>query len=359
MNKRHLARLWDSCAKVRAGIIALTTVITLSVIAAQVAKAQTFSVLHNFTGRADGYGPTAGVTMDRAGNLYGTTEYGGGPDDGTVFQLKHTSSGWVLNSLYSFTNGADGENPVARVTLGPDGSLYGTTSSGGSEFVGTVFKLRPPSHFCGPGMCPWNISVLHTFSLGSGDGGFPATEPVFDRQGNLFGTTNIGGSGGCCGTVYELGPMAGGGWSETVIHSFNGCDGAEPTGSVVFDTSGNLYGTTDSGGNSCATGTIYQLAPLGSGWQEKVVHLFPYPAGDQYGVAPIGGVIVDEAGTLYGTTAYGGGGKSGTVFKATPSGGTWTLDLLHNFAVGRPLGQEGPVASLERFSYLCSLGAAG
>ncbi|MGA2370938.1 MAG: choice-of-anchor tandem repeat GloVer-containing protein [Candidatus Korobacteraceae bacterium] len=344
-NKGHLARPGDFYIRVRARIVALTIVMTLSVIAAQVAQAQTFSVLYSFTGGADGYGPAAGLTMDANGNLYGTTEYGGSLDDGAVFQLKHGLSSWVLNSLYSFTNGNDGENPEARVIFGPDGSLYGTASSGGSGAVGTVFNLRPSPNFCRSTVCPWNISVLYSFSLLDGGGGTPVTEPVFDHLGNLFGTTILGGPDEA-GIVYELSPMAGGGWNETVIHTFGGCDGAAPMGSLVFDASGNLYGTTYGGDGSCADGTVYQLTPAGSGWQETQIHRFPFPNGDQYGLGPIGGVIVDPSGTLYGTTPYGGGGEGGTIFNATLSGGSWMLGLLHDLGSGLPLAEVGPVASL-------------
>jgi uncharacterized repeat protein (TIGR03803 family) len=346
MTKTHLARIWDFCVKPRAGIIALTSVLTLVVIATVAAQAQTYTVLYKFTGGSDGYGPAAGLIMDPAGNLYGTTEYGGSADDGTVFQVKRMGSEWVLNSLYSFTNVRDGESPLARVTFGPDGSLYGTASYGGGRFGGTVFRLTPPSSFCGNVPCWWNISVLHSFSYGNGDGAYPATDLVFDSQGNIFGTTDMGGGGYEGGTVFELSPTRGGDWNETILHSFGRCDGAAPAGSLVFDASGNLYGTTSSGGDSCANGTVYKLTPTMDGWQETQIHRFPYPLGDQYGDSPLGGVILDRAGNLYGTTAYGGAGDAGTVFMATSGSGGWTLDLLHNFSRSRLRGLEGPVASL-------------
>jgi hypothetical protein len=172
---------------------------------------------------------------------------------------------------------------------------------------------------------------------------------VFDSHGNVFGTTDIGGGGeggGCCGMVFELSPTTGGEWHETVVHNFDGCDGSGPAGSLVFDTSGNLYGTTAAGTGSCADGSFYELTPVADGWQETVIQRFPFPAGDQYGLSPLGGVIVDQAGKLYGTTAYGGAGEAGIVFMATSGSGGWMLDLLHDFSKGRPFISAGPAASL-------------
>jgi uncharacterized repeat protein (TIGR03803 family) len=137
---------------------------------AQPAEGQTFQVIHNFTGGQDGANPYAGVTLDRAGNLYGTAYYGGGTDDGTVYKLTHQGSGWTFSPLYSFAGGSDGINPDARVIFGPNGTLYGTTERGGNggcafgNTCGTVFNLRPPATVCKAVLCPWTETVLYRFT---------------------------------------------------------------------------------------------------------------------------------------------------------------------------------------------------
>jgi uncharacterized repeat protein (TIGR03803 family) len=157
----------------------ITVALTMGAIGA---KSQTFKVLHNFAVR-DGESPSAGLTMDRAGSLYGTTLYGGATGNGTVFKLSHSGSNWVLNTLYSFSGAEDGGYPQARVIFGPDGSLYGTTSAGGYQGYGTVFNLRPQPSACKTALCPWTETVLYRFQGGS-DGGVPTYGDVtFDPGG--------------------------------------------------------------------------------------------------------------------------------------------------------------------------------
>jgi uncharacterized repeat protein (TIGR03803 family) len=306
----------------------LATVLALTVVASQAAQAQTYNVLHNFTDGQDGGSPFAGLTMDRGGNLYGTTVYGG-TGNGTVFKMAYKHSAFVFSPLYSFAGGRDGANPQARVIIGPDGSLYGTTQYGGQGY-GIVFKLTPPPTACKTALCPWKETVLYRFSGGT-DGGDPFAEVIFDQVGNLYGTTVLGGGGTCnstytCGVVYELTP-SNGSWTESVLYSFTGStDGGASTAGLIFDSAGNLYGTTTVGGLYNG-GTVFQLSPAGSGWAENVLYSFMGNDGYQ----PVGGLTFDQAGNLYGTTKGGGLAGGGVAFELTPSNGIWTQTRLYSF----------------------------
>ena len=298
----------------------------LAAIASQPAQAQTFTVLHAFSG-SDGDLPFAGLTMDRAGNLYGTTYQGGAAGFGNVFMLSHEDSGWVLSNLYSFQGGSDGEHPQARVVFGPDGTLYGTTTNGGNGY-GTVFNLRPPATICRSIQCPWTETVIYRFSGGT-DGGYPQFgDLTFDAAGNIYGTTAYGGdlscnsSDGGCGVVFKL-SRSGGGWTERVLYAFPGSpeSGGEPFSGVTFDSAGDLFGTT-----YLPTSTVYELTTSGSGWTQTIVHTL----GSDY---PLGGLAFDQQGNLYGTTEYGGNGI-GTVFQLQPANGNWNFNLLYNWGGG-------------------------
>lgn len=235
--------------------------------------------------------------------MYGTAVAGGmqacpGYGCGTVFKLSHRSSGWVFDPLYSFEAGNDGDHPQARVIFGPDGRLYGTTSDP-SPF-GAVFNLRPPPTACKTALCPWTHTVLHLFA--GSDGWGPTGDLVFDLAGNLYGTTFEGGSHGQ-GAVYELTP-SNGGWTESVLYSFmGGTDGENTNAGVIFDKFGNLYGTTTYGGMyNCGNqgcGTVYELTPSGSGWTKTILYNFQ---GRSDGDFP-GGLVFDDSGNLYGTTS--------------------------------------------------------
>ncbi len=319
----------------------LTIVFALVFTMTPPAQAQSYAVLHNFTSHGDGATPYAGLTMDKAGNFYGTTLYGGNLTNcdggcGVVFKLAHEGSGWVLSTLYTFQGGADGAVPYSGVTIGSDGSLYGTTEVGGTGCsgigCGTVYKLRPPPTACKAASCPWTKTVLYQFT------GPDGTNPlygnlVFDQAGNLYGTTEAGGTNGH-GTVFELTP-SNGGWTESVLWSFTGGDdGDQPTSGVLLDRAGNLYGTTVFGGID-ASGNVYELSPSGSEWTETTL----YSLNRTYeGYEPIGGVAMDQQGNLYGTAALGGTGGAGTIFQLTPSDGGWRYTLLQTFS-----GIEGPV----------------
>ena len=247
-------------------------------------------------------------------------------------QKPATSVAWPEKVLFSF-NGTDGSGPTADLIFDAAGNLYGT--AGGGEYgAGTVFELTPTA---GGG---WTETVLHNFGNGT-DGAYPSGGLVFDAAGNLYGTTPDGGTyscfgGGGCGTVFELTPAAGGSWTEQVLHNFNGVtDGYQPVAGLIFDAAGNLYGTTAGGGPG---GTVFELTPTGDGnWTEEVLHTFGIGTD---GAVPTAALVFDAAGNLYGTTYHGGTNNScvytgcGTVFELTYSGGTWWYQVLHNFGSG-------------------------
>jgi len=294
----------------------------------------TESVLHSFTG-ADGFIPMGALVFDAAGNLYGTTKGGGASPNcqggtrgcGTVFELSPNLDGsWTESVLYSFTNAADGALPLAGVILDTAGNLYGTASSGGASQSGVVFKLTN-------GGGSWTESTLYAFTDGA-DGGGPSAGLVFDAAGNLYGTTIAGGNlkdqvcylAGC-GVVFKLTPNSDGTWTETTLRRFPHFGGAHPQAGVIFDTAGNLYGTTPDGGNTDGEGVVFKLAPQSNGsWKETVIHRFGGRA------HPYAGLTFDAAGNLYGTTYQGGSSTDGVVFKLTPQSGTgWSLSDLVGF----------------------------
>ena len=343
------------CRRVRKLACAAVLVYAL-IVAGGAAQAQTFQVIHSFaTGAPGGTEPYAGLTLDPAGNLYGTTTAGGFGGSGTVFRLSHQGSGWILSVLHSFTGGSDGGEPNAGLIFDQAGNLYGTTTEGGDLNCGgllrigcgTVFELQRPPTPCTSEPCPWRETVLHAFTEGD-DGGFPENgDLVFDQAGNLYGTTQAGGlvSGGNSGygTVFKLSP-SGSGWTESVLYKFTGgSDGGTPDAGLIFDQTGNLYGTTTQGGApDCAPlsgcGTVFKLSPSGSGWTESV--LYSFTAGTD-GWSPIAGLVFDQSGRLYGAAAFGGENLGGTVFQLTPSNGSWTLETIHSFT-----GEFGPHDSL-------------
>jgi uncharacterized repeat protein (TIGR03803 family) len=271
------------------------------------------SVLHSFgVATGDGLIPQAGVIMDSAGNLYGTTFGGGTAGNGTVFKVDPTG---VETVLHSFSN-TDGANPEAGLIMDSAGNLYGTTFSGGTAGGGTVFKVDPTGV----------ETVLHSFTNTSGDGSGPQGGLIRDMAGNLYGTTSGGN-----GTVFKVDPTG----HETVLYSFTGTngDGAVPQGALVMDIAGNLYGTTSTGGTS-VWGTVFKLDPTG---HETVLHSFGVANGD--GVSPQAGVIRDSSsGSLYGTTDGGGTLNQGTVFVLPGTATTLTLTSSVNpSAKGQPV----------------------
>ena len=256
----------------------------------------TETILHNFTGGADGGSPRSGLIRDSAGNIYGTTEYGGASGQGTVFKVDATGTESVL---YSFTGGTDGASPIGSLVRDSAGNLYSTTFSGGASGVGVVFKLDTRG----------KETVLHSFAGGT-DGQYPWAGLVRDSDGGLYGTTFYGGASNY-GVVFKV-DAAG---TETVLYSFTGgADGGNPTAGVIRDSAGNLYGTTNIGGApGMGYGVVFELDMAGT---ETVLHTFTGGAG---GANPVGGLIRDTAGNLYGTTQDGGSGSGvGLVFELTP-----------------------------------------
>jgi uncharacterized repeat protein (TIGR03803 family) len=272
-----------------------------AVVTTQSAQAQTYTLLHQFTGVPDGNSPSGSLVGDQAGNYYGTTDSGGDYDNGTVFKL-NTSGRYKV--LYSFTGGQDGGDPYGGLIRDAAGNFYGTTVKGGAFNLGTVIKLNASGKF----------KVLYSFA-GGADGAFPYASLIRDAAGNLYGTTTQGGASGY-GTVFKLDPTG----SETLLHSFTGEDGRDPNAGLIRDAAGNLYGTTTLGGNlGCGggygCGTVFKLDASGI---ETVLHSF---SGGQDGEEPThAGLIHDAAGNLYGTTAYGGTSDNGTVFKLNAGG---------------------------------------
>ena len=314
-------------------VLVVAALVALMLVCATRSTAQTFSVIHSFTGGGDGFQPYGGVMIDRAGNLYGTTtQY----VRGSVFQMKYHNSGWLLSTLYQFGFGE--WLPEGRLTQAPGGALYGTSTTGGNGFCtefgcGTVYGLRPPQTICRTVSCPWNANVL---SFTGTDGWQPGVvTPTFDAAGNMYVTTTTGGSS-YAGNVIQL-TGSGGNWTPNTIYSFSGPDGSSPYSGVTFDPQGNIYGTTWMGGPN-SNGTVYRLTPTNGVWTLQTLYSFPN-SGD--GKNPVGAPVMDTAGNLYGTTEYGGSGGGGTVFELSPSGGGWTVTVLYSFT-----GQFGPQDTL-------------
>lgn len=305
-------------------------------------------ILHNFD-RLDGNEPTAGLIFDGAGNLYGTTSLGGTHGNGTAFELvRQTDGGWKEKVLHAFKD-LDGAVPQAGLIFDASGNLYGTTFYGGAYDGGTVFELTPEA---GGG---WSERVLFNFDAtfygASSTGSNPYAGVIFDAAGGLYGTTLNGGVYGW-GAVFELKPKAGGGWTEKVLHAFNPCpgcvDGSLPQAGVILDAAGNLYGTASGGGVSClqqdqlCAGIVFELTPEKDGqWTEDILFQFDDNFDSASGIGPVGSLIFDAAGNLYGTTRGGGtryfeSGTSGVAFELSPaSGGQWTEKVLHDFGSKR------------------------
>jgi len=276
----------------------------------------TQAVLYNFFGsEIDGDTPSGGLVSDAAGNLYGSTLYGGGRGCsssggcGTIFKLSPSDGAfWKETILYRFSGGAGGQNPNA-VVLDRNGNIYGTAFGGGNT-PGTVFRLTPSGN-------RWMFELLHTFGKGN-DGAFPAGPLIFGKSGKLYGTTTGGGLL-FYGTIFELSQDANGKWLETVIYSFTGnADGCTPYGAVTSDANGNLFGTTSGGAPYCNNtfGSVYELKYSPGLWTVVPLHDF---AGGADGDTPLGGVVLDKAGNLYGTTSslQGLGNVHGNVFEVS------------------------------------------
>jgi uncharacterized repeat protein (TIGR03803 family) len=280
-------------------------------------QAQTETVIYSFPGEHGPGEPGAGLVFDAAGNLYGTTVLGGSHNFGTLYELSPISGGgWQETTIHSFTGGNDGGLPNSPLIIDGSGNLYGTTQVGGTKQQGTVFEFSP---IAGGG---YQETVLHSFA-GEDDGAHGA------------------------GTVFELSPQTGGAWKLTTLVPFTGNEeGGVPYAGMVFDAAGNLYGTALNGGNSIdcparnenGCGVVFELSPsIGGGWRERVIHSFKGPDG----ALPYGGVVLDSSGNLYGTTYEGGAGSCspvggsgcGVVFKLS-AGHNWHEAVIHSFTGG-------------------------
>jgi uncharacterized repeat protein (TIGR03803 family) len=362
--------LQQSISSIRLGTAGATltfaVMLALAMVTTLEAQAQTFTVLHNFTGSPDGDLPSAGLMYDGEGNLYSTTTLGGSVGYGTVFKLDPTGTESVL---YSFAGGSDGGDPYGGLVRDKAGNFYGTTSYGGNSGYGdgTVFKVSNRGEetvlftFTGANgatpvaglvrdsagnlygttewggtstACDYNKggcgvvfeldkngkeTVLHDFEGGFVDGAHPVASLVLDTAGNLYCVNESGGADGY-GMVFKLSKTC----KETILHSFNGEDGAYPAGRLLL-VAGNFYGTTLEGGASGA-GTVFELDARG---KETVLYSFTGKGGD--GVQPGAGVVRDAAGNLYGTTYYGGVDQWGTVFKLDATG---KETVLYSFSGG-------------------------
>jgi len=296
------------------------------VLAVLPAQAQTFNVIYSFNDNAIGAEPNAGVTLDSHGNIYGTNMFYG-VGYGTVYKLTNRNGVWVASVLYQFQGGNDGAFPASRVVFGPDGALYGTTSAGGSNDCrsngcGTVFKLTPPATVCKTSLCPWTETILYRFT-GSADGAVPEYgDLIFDGAGSIYGTTS--GNYASFGSVYKL-TNSGGAWTESTLWTFSGgADGFFPLGGVLMDRAGNLYGTMSIG--------VFELSPGESGWTETVLHTFNQMA---EGEGSESNIIFDNAGNLYSDTDLLGPEEGGTIFEMSPSSGGWNFQVLYPFDHGR------------------------
>ena len=297
-------------------VLAITSFLTTST------AAQTTRLLHVFNDTGiGGNGPWGGLVIDSSHNLFGTTAIGGVYGGGSVFELSpNTSGGYTFTVLHDFNpHTVDGYNPLSNLVIDSSGNLYGTAFKGGAHGDGAVFKLAPKA---GGG---YTESLIYNFTTGESDGNEPIGGLIFDSAGNLYGTTGAGGTSDK-GAVYELSPAAGGTWTESILFNFNGTGGSDPRGSLIFDSTGNLYGTAAEGGSS-SDGTVFELSLSGGVWSETV--LLDFDSTD--GSFPQSSLIFDSAGNLYGTAEDGGSNSDGVVFELTPSDGAWTETVLHNF----------------------------
>ena len=296
-------------------------VLALSLLGAahvQAAPPTKISTIYSFTAGADGSFPRGGVITDDRGNFYGTTSNGGDGHAGVVYKLSKAKGVWTQSTLYAFTGADDGGGSQAGLLMDGKGNLYGTTYSGGATGNGVVFKLTRPKK----GQTAWKQQVLWSFT-GDADGSQPTCALVMDAAGNLYGTTNWGGTG-VVGTVFKLSPPADGGqnWTKTVLYNFTGnSDGGQPSGRMLIGSDGNLYGTT-AGYGQFNYGNVFKLSSAGgSQWDFSVLHAF---AGGSDGEVPRDGLIQGPDGRLYGATA--GFAKSyGNVFALDTDGGNYQV----------------------------------
>jgi uncharacterized repeat protein (TIGR03803 family) len=330
MFSTHASSAWRKRHGI-AGSVLIAALAGMCCVPAALAQTDHFRVLYQYPNPTDGGGPSARLVRDDQGNLYGVGG-GGSANDGIVFELSPSGQETVL---YTF-NGTDGSRPEGGLVRDSAGNLYGTTPEGGSKGYGVVFRLTPAGDY----------TVLHDFH-GAPDGASPWGDLLLDAAGNLYGTTAAGGQG-CsnpygasgCGTVFKI-TAAG---KESIVYRFAGApDGSGPSAGLIADQDGNLYGTTEDGGNLVegdTFGTVYRVTPDG---QETVLYRFNgESAGD--GQNPRSTLVMDDEGNLYGTTLSGGPNSFGTVFEVSPTG---VESILHSFPASADDGIN-PFAGLVR-----------
>lgn len=285
-----------------------------------------FRVLHNFNCHPGECFPYGGLALDSAGNLYGTTP-GGGAANGMIFRLAPSAGGrWTYRLLHTLPL-SEGSALIAGLTIDSAGSLYGTSKNGGAHDVGSVFQLTPDSTVAEG----WSLHVLHSFLNSHDDGQYPWDKVILDNAGILYGTTSGGGPlGAAGGVVFGLKAGSDGDWTEDILYGFPvHTDGCCPDAEVMFDKAGNLYGATPGGGTGNGDGVVFKLTHTTSGWKESLLHSFQGADGSQ----PVTGLVFDAKGNLYGTTQEGGPKGGGTVFKLTPgTNGHWKHTILYDFA---------------------------
>lgn len=356
--------------------ISFTLILSTLFLVSPRVMAQQEKVLYNFPAHGGGY-PAGSLVFDGSGNLYGTGQAGGTLNLGSVFELKPSANGtWTGTTLHLFGSNLDGQSPASGLLIDSSGNLYGTTPLGGTLGDGTAYKLARTSNG------GWKETVIYNFGTSAGDGLGPDGPLISDAAGNLYGTTGSSGSGG--GAVFVLSPKAGGGWTEKIIYLANSIDveglvfdstgnlygtdlyhfgqvfkltpngdgtwsghivynfkntndGLEPFGALAMDAQANLYGETYYGGTGTACyqncGEVYELVRGSNGsYTKKTLHNFTDGAD---GSAPVGGVILDAAGNLYGVTMAGGDGPNcggcGTIFELSPTSNGWSEKILHVF----------------------------
>ncbi len=313
---------------VSSGSLLTITVVAFSVAisAGLPARGQTLTTLHNFTGGSDGAYPDGNVVADGSGALYGTTLIGGSSSNGIVYKLTPSGGSWTESILYTFTGGSDGGQPGAGLIFDKSGALFGTTTKSNGLPAGVAFKLVPN------GDGTYAYSVIYAFT-GGADGGSPNCNLLFDASGNLYGTTGIGGAFKS-GVIFKLTPPQGGTglWAESVLYSLNGpTDGSRPLSGVVQDSAGVLYGTATEGG-AHNYGTAFKLTPPvppATAWTFQLLVAFNGTDG-RY---PIGGLLINPTGTLYGTTWL-GGTNYGVVYQLTPNakGTKYSETVIYSFS---------------------------
>ncbi len=317
-------------SKLSTGLTTAITIITLTLLATGTpAFAQQETLLFTFTGgfydQSTGGTPSSTLLLDSAGNLYGSATNGGPYNNGTVFELSSGTGGWTEQNLCVFFPATDGQYPYSNLIFDGSGNLYGVTPFGGIYGYGVAYQLTP-------GDGGWTETVLHSFGKGKDAQGFYDGGLTLDASGNLYGMSEYGGAYGD-GALFELSPQTGG-WKEKILHSFNnnGKDGYNPDATLVFDASGNLYGTTTKGG-AYGYGMVFEFVPgRGGAWKEEELYSFGKSTTD--GQNAIGSVIFDKGGNIYGVTAAGGAYGFGTVFELSLSAGKWKERILHSFGNG-------------------------